>query len=60
MCPKELSPMGMNTLESEEVSEAMGYFRHPCCHTRQSARLSDQTTVVSCWPGGIWESGFAF
>lgn len=50
--------MGMNTLESEEVSEAMGYFWHPCCHTRQSMKHSDQTTVLSCCPSGIWESGF--
>lgn len=38
----------------------MGYFRHPCCHTRQSMRHSDQTRIISRWPGGIWERGFAF
>lgn len=26
VCPKELSPVGMNALESQEVSAAPGYF----------------------------------
>lgn len=62
MCvPKRAVPHGdEHSRVRGSVTEAIGYFRHPCCHTRQSVRRTDQTTVVSCWPGRIWESSFAF
>lgn len=60
VCAQKSCPPWGYTLHSLEVSEALGYSWHLCFHTRQSARHNDQTTVVSCRPGGIRESGFTF
>lgn len=51
MCvPKRAVPVGINTWESEEVSEAMGYFWHPLPHTPVSTtQWPDNSRLMLAW-----------